>query len=349
MQAERRSTGLRANRPLKWIRRRASPNGQWLLYAGRAPGKDYDIYRQPFTSPLAAVGQRGVTLLENRCDWEAGTLAYGWVHAWRATGDMRYLDWTQEWIDGCIPRHPTITHVNDGLLGYAALAVHAERGGTARLAFAGQVADYLMQDAGRTADGTLAHEGDTVWDDTLLSVVPFLVEMGRASGDPAYTEEATRQVLLHAAHLQDSTTGLYHHAWDESTADFLGPSYWGRGNGWALLADVEVLAVMSPAHPLRPQVLEIMRRHTAGLRPLQDAGGLWRTVVNRPDFYLESSGAALIGYALAEGATRGWLTDARDADADARGVGCRVADGRRGRRGERCVGADGADAGRGVI
>ena len=205
--------------------------------------------------------------------------------------------------------------MNDGLLGYAALAVYAERGGAARLAFAGQVADYLMHDAGRTADGTLAHEGDTVWDDTLLSVVPFLAEMGRVSGDPAYTEEATRQVLLHAAHLQDSTTGLYHHAWDESAADFLGPSYWGRGNGWALLADVEVLAAMPPTHPLRPQVLEIMRRHTAGLRPLQDAGGLWRTVVNRPDFYLESSGAALIGYALAEGAARGWLTDARDADA----------------------------------
>jgi unsaturated rhamnogalacturonyl hydrolase len=121
--------------------------------------------------------------------------------------------------------------------------------------------------------------------------------------------------MLHAAHLQDSVTGLYHHAWDESEDAFLGPSYWGRGNGWALLADVEVLKALPAAHPARSQILDIMRRQAAGLRPLQDSSGLWHTVVTRPDFYLEISGAALIGYGLIQGVHEGWLTDAGDAAA----------------------------------
>jgi unsaturated rhamnogalacturonyl hydrolase len=294
---------------------RISPDGEWLLYAGRAPGGDYDIYRRPFASPLVRIGERGDELPGERCDWETGTLAYGWVHAWRATGDVRYLAWTRQWIDGCIAQRPPIEHVNDGLPGYAALAVYAEEGGAARRAFAEQVADYLLHVAPRTADGTLAHEGDTVWDDTLLSVVPFLVEMGRISGDTSYTDEAARQVMLHAAHLQDGGTGLYHHAWDESENAYLGPSYWGRGNGWALLADVEVLKALPAAHPARAQIMEAMRRQATGLRPLQDSGGLWHTVVTRPDFYLETSGTALIGYGLLQGVHAGWLTDAGDARA----------------------------------
>jgi unsaturated rhamnogalacturonyl hydrolase len=58
-----------------------------------------------------------------------------------------------------------------------------------------------------------------------------------------------------------------------------------------------------------------MRRQAAGLRALQDSSGLWHTVVTRPDFYLETSGTALIGYGLAEGTRAGWLPDPADAGA----------------------------------
>src|SRR5574341_439010 len=164
------------------------------------------------TGPLLLVAQRGATALQGQCDWEAGTLAYGWIHAWRVTQVEQYLVWARDWIDSCIPLKPTITHVNDGLLGYAALAVYEKYGQVARLDFAQKVADYLMSTATRTEDGTLTHIGDTVWDDTLLGVVPFLLEMSQDSGNAAYAEEAYAQVFKHANHLQDQTTWLYHHA-----------------------------------------------------------------------------------------------------------------------------------------
>ncbi len=297
---------------------RLSKDGRLILYAGGQVGDTFDIYSRPFASPLVLIGQRGADNLGDHCDWEAGVLAYGWIHAWQATQDDQYRQWAQQWVDACLPLKTEITeakHVNDGLLGYAALVAYETSGQPEYLAFAEQVADYLMNTAPRTADGTLAHDSNRVWVDTLLGAVPFLIKMSQVFGGDVYADEAISQLIQHAAHLQDPGSGLYHHAWDESGNDppsagsghGAGQVYWGRGNGWALLADAEVLSAITTTHPLRSAVLDIMQKQAAALRPLQDAGGLWHTVLTRPDFYLETSGSALIGYALKRGVQEGWL------------------------------------------
>jgi len=290
---------------------RLSGDGRLLLYAGAPTGGDFDIYKRRFISPLMLIAQRGADNVDH-CDWEAGVLAYGWIHAWQATQDDQYRHWAQEWIDACIPIKTEITHVNDGLLGYAALIAYETSGQPEQLAFAQRVADYLMNTAPRTTDGTLTHDSNRVWVDTLLGTVPFLLEMSQVSGSDVYADEAISQVIKHADRLQDPVSGLYHHAWDESGNNLAGQVYWGRGNGWALLADVHCLAVLSaitPAHPLRPTILDIMQKQAAGLRPLQDASGLWHTVLTRSDSYLETSASALIGYAFKRGIQEDWLDE----------------------------------------
>jgi len=286
---------------------RIAPDGRTVLFAARPATGTFDIYRLPYSSPLRSIAERGATSLQGNCDWEAGTLAYGWLAAWQATGDEEYLGRTQAWIDGCIPLKPTISHVNDGLLGYAALVVYEAKGGAQRLAFAQQVSEYLLHTATRTADGTLTHVGDTVWDDTLLGSVPLLVAMSRVTGDPLYLEEAITQTVRHAGHLQNPSTGLFHHAWDESENSVLWPVYWGRGNGWVLLAHIELLTDMPISHPQRATILSQLQMQANALKPLQDASGLWHTVVTRSDYYLETSASALIGYAFARAVHAGWL------------------------------------------
>jgi len=289
---------------------RLSSDGRLLLYAGAPTGGDFDIYKREFASPLMLIAQRGADNLGEHCDWEAGVLAYGWIHAWQATQDDQCRRWTQEWVAACIPTKTDITHVNDGLLGYAALIAHETSGQPEHLAFAQRVADYLMNTAPRTADGTLTHDNNRVWVDTLLGTVPFLIEMSQVSGgSDIYADEAISQVIKHADHLQDPISGLYHHAWDESGHDPAGQFHWGRGNGWALLADVAVLSAIAPTHPQHSTILDIMQKQAAGLRLLQDAGGLWHTVLTRPDSYLEISASALIGYALKQGVQEGWLDE----------------------------------------
>jgi rhamnogalacturonyl hydrolase YesR len=107
--------------------------------------------------------------------------------------------------------------------------------------------------------------------------------------------------------LQNPANGSYYHAWDEGGSDPTGRIHWGRGNGWALLADVAVLSAIEPTHPMRPTVLDIMQKQAAGLRSLQDASGLWHTVLTRSESYLETSASALIGYTLKRGVQESWL------------------------------------------
>ena len=46
-------------------------------------------------------------------------------------------------------------------------------------------------------------------------IVPFLVEYGRTFPDRSEsTDEAVRQLLIYARHLQDPRTGLLWHAYD---------------------------------------------------------------------------------------------------------------------------------------
>jgi unsaturated rhamnogalacturonyl hydrolase len=281
-----------------------------LVYAARSVTGTFDIFTRPFATPLNKAAERGALNMAGKCNWEAGTLAYSLAQAWHATGDSHYLMWLQNWINVCIPVKTTIDHVNDGLLGYAALIAYETQGRPEQSAFAQKVANYFVYTATRTADGTLTHVDDTVWDDTLLGTVPFMVEMSKVSGNTAYLEEAITQTLKHAVHLQDPLSGLYHHAWDESHNTYWSGSYWARGNSWMLLADVELLSSMPVTHSQRAAILTLLQKQAAGLKPLQDASGRWHTVVNRPDFYLESSGSALIGYAIQRAAQAGWLNAA---------------------------------------
>ena len=178
------------------------------------------------------------------------------------------------------------------------------------LTLAQQIADYLLQTAQRTADGTLGHIGLTVWPDTLISAIPFLMEMGRITQRPLYWDEAAAQMVKHAQHLQNAQTKLYRHAWDAETDTFLGPSYWCRGNSWPMIAAVEILSMLPTQHAQRATILASFQQQAAALKPWQNASGLWPTVVNQPTFYLESSGSAMIAAALLQGVAEKWLEPA---------------------------------------
>jgi unsaturated rhamnogalacturonyl hydrolase len=212
-------------------------------------------------------------------------------------------------VDSCGIDTHVLTHVNDGLLGHAALVAYQFDPQPGYLAFAQRVADYLMVTARRTADGTLCHIEDTVWDDTLISVVPFFLEMGQVSGDASYVDEAAEQMVKHSTHLQNGTTNLYHHAWHEEPDELLSPSYWARGNSWPMIASPLLIHNLPETHTLRTDIITSTHDHAQALAAVQDTSGLWRTVMNRPDFYLESAGSAGIAYGLECGIQQGWLAE----------------------------------------
>ena len=268
--------------------------------------------QQASDSPLIRVADRTLSMRFETWDWDSGVAMYGLMKAWEATGDQRYFDFVKAWVDGFIVRGlPPITHPNQATPGLATLMLYEATGEEKYIAAARQMASYLLHHAPRNAEGALYHYEDQLWVDTLFVTVPFLARFSRDTGDPRYAEEAVQQFLLHAQRLQDPGTGLFYHGWDESDDSHMSAAFWERGNGWALAAGAELLDLLPADHPARPQVRDILVRQVEGLLPLQDPSGLWHTVVDRPDFYLETSGAAAIGYGLFRGLDQGWLDPAR--------------------------------------
>lgn len=262
----------------------------------------------PEAALLRSIGQAGAARVADDCSWSAGALAWGWLAMWDATRDEQYWQWTQAWVDGCLARGASIAHVNDVPLAYAALALYARDPQPRYWALALQAATYIFDAAPRTADGTLIHLDDMVWDDTLFGVTPFLIKMWTITGEARYLDEAVSQVQKHAAHLQDPVTGLYRHAWSEPRSDYSGPFFWGRGNGWTLAAHAQLLAVIPPDDVRLPSLRDSFRQQAQALIARQSATGMWHTVITRSDFYFETSATALISAGLAWASTSSLFT-----------------------------------------
>jgi unsaturated rhamnogalacturonyl hydrolase len=87
-----------------------------------------------------------------------------------------------------------------------------------------------------------------LWSDGAFMTVPFLVEYGILFGDQASIDEAAKQLLVYARHLQGPSTGLLYHAYDETgRAPWLEPGtrhsgeFWCRAVGWYGMALVHAL------------------------------------------------------------------------------------------------------------
>jgi unsaturated rhamnogalacturonyl hydrolase len=176
-------------------------------------------------------------------------------------------------------------------------------------AYVERAAAYATTRQGRLPDGTLARAFPrrwTVWADDLYMSVPFLVRMAALTGERRYLDDAVRQVVQFHHLLFDGRAGLMYHDWYSDTGR-PGVAFWGRANGWALMAQVELLERLPPDDSRRDTLLALLRRHVAGLARYQDTTGLWHQLLDRSDSYLETSASAMFTWAIARGVDRGWL------------------------------------------
>jgi unsaturated rhamnogalacturonyl hydrolase len=170
-------------------------------------------------------------------------------------------------------------------------------------------ATHILTKQLRLQDGTLARSrpvATALWIDDAYMSVPFLAQMGKMTGETKYFDDAARQIIGMSGRMFDPSKGLFDHSWFadmEEDARF----YWGRGDGWAMMAMAELLTVMPEAHPDRARVLEIFKRAARGAVETQSGTGLWHQLLDRTDSYLETSASAMFTFAIARGVNRGWL------------------------------------------
>jgi len=158
---------------------------------------------------------------------------------------------------------------------------------------------HFITQCPRFGDGLLYRPGKGAMTDDPFMTVPFFVREGRF-------DEAIAQVLGTHARLLDAEKHLLRHLWDVKTQKPAG-EFWGRGNGWTVLAHVELLAALPKGHPRRAEVLATFVKHMTGLRACADPEGGWHQVLDHPESWLETSATGMITYGMARGVNEGWL------------------------------------------
>lgn len=152
--------------------------------------------------------------------------------------------------------------------------------------------DWIIKNLIRTSTGALQHAHnleEEIWADTIFMVVIFLARLGRLTGEATYTREAAQQLLLHLQYLQDPQTGVLFHGYHCRNKNHKSGGRWTRGNAWITIGAPLILCEMDD---IPAEVAERYRRLVDGLLHYQAPNGLWHTIMDRPDFYQESSGSA---------------------------------------------------------
>jgi rhamnogalacturonyl hydrolase YesR len=196
-----------------------------------------------------------------------------------------------------------------GTMGAALIDLYSDQQDKRYREYIDQVADYILNKEIRLSNGTLARNHprkNAVWADDLYMAVSFLARMGQLTQNPVYWNDAIRQIINFNNVLFHREAELYHHGCLTGTGD-LCPAFWGRANGWVMMAQIELLAVLPLEHPRRPELLSMLKDHTKGIARYQAANGLWHQVLDKNDSYLESSCSAMFIYSLARAVNKGWI------------------------------------------
>lgn len=142
-----------------------------------------------------------------------------------------------------------------------------------------------------------------IWVDQMDVDAPFLAALFAITNEEIYLRAATRELLAYARLLQDETSGLMWHGYESACGR--NGELWARGNGWAVMGMAQTLTWIPGADPARTEIIERLTLLLRGLARLQDASGLWHTVLDDPTTFLETSLAAMIAYAIPTAICRG--------------------------------------------
>lgn len=245
-------------------------------------------------------------------EWTHGVGLYGIHQYYQQTGDDRLQQIIDDWFTDRFEEGSTTRNVNT-VCPFLTLAYRYEETRDPRwLPYLESWADWIMHSMPRTEMGglqhiTLAEENhQQLWDDTLMMTVLPLAKIGKLLKRPEYIEEAKYQFLLHTQHLMDKETGLWFHGWTFDGKHNFANARWARGNSWLTIVIPEFLELLDlPENDATRRFLQhVLACQLAALEECQDESGLWHTLLDDPNSYLEASATAGFAFGMLKAARR---------------------------------------------
>ena len=261
-------------------------------------------------------------------EWPQGVAMYAMMKLYLSTREPALLGELQAWYARHISRGLPAPNINTTapMLGMALL--YEETREPQYLPLIEAWAEWVMTGLPRTEEGGFQHitsdceNAQQLWDDTLFMTVLFLYRAGAALNRPAWREEAKYQFLLHIKYLHCAKNGLWYHGWCFMGRHHFGEAFWARGNSWFTAGAVDFVEWLPEGDSVRRIVLETWREQCRALAACQDGEtGMWHTLLDHADSYVETSASAAIAYGLLKGGRLGLL------DADCLCAGHKAAEG----------------------
>ncbi|WP_437919478.1 glycoside hydrolase family 88 protein [Sphingobacterium sp. LRF_L2] len=262
--------------------------------------------------------------------YDMGVVLEGVAEVWKNTGDGKYFQYIQNWMDQYVTENGdirnykateyNIDHVKNGR---SLLFLYKVTGKEKYLKACQKLYDQLLNHP-RTNEGGFWHKHiypNQMWLDGLYMAQPFYTEYAALMNIPKVFDDVVNQFTYMENHARDEQTGLLYHGWDESRKErWSDPQtgrskhFWGRGMGWFAMALVDVLDYFPENHPRRGELIQILGRTLAAAAKYQDPKtSVWFDVLDlgkREGNYVEASASSMFVYAMAKAVRKGYVSNA---------------------------------------
>ena len=260
-------------------------------------------------------------------EWPQGVAMYAMFKVYLKEKDPALLDEIRAWYAGHLEKGLPGRNINTTAPMLGMTMLYEETGDERFREPIRAWAEWVMTGLPRTQEGGFQHltsdciNEEQLWDDTLFMTCLFLYRAGLALDRKEWRDEAKYQFLLHIKYLHCDRTDLWYHGWCFLGRHHFGEAFWARGNSWITAGAIDFAEWLDEDDPVRRIVLSTWTGQCQALLEVQDkASGMWHTLLDHEDSYLETSASAAIAYGLLKGCRLGILSCRDEAMAAARGV-----------------------------
>lgn len=255
---------------------------------------------------------------ENRWNYIDGCMIASVLELYKITKEPKYLEFADRFIgdfvqeDGTLRAYEVEEYNLDNVNPGKNLIALFELTGKEKYRKAADQIYRQVKTSPRTKSGNFWHKKiypNQVWLDGLYMAQPFYMAYEMKFNRMENYLDIFRQFMHVRKVMRDERTGLYYHGWDESREMFwsdpvtgLSQNFWLRAMGWMVAGIIDTMDALGVRlYNEYRELGDMLKEAIDALLQFQDESGMFYQLIAKKDLpgnYLETSGTALIAYAI---------------------------------------------------